>query len=644
MNMIEKIINQINNKDYINAEKSARAFVKKQHNNYQAHNLLGVSLQMQGKFDDAISTFKQARKINPKDPASLINISNTLAKKGELDESLKHLDIALKLFPKNINALRSKAQILRSLNKTEEAIELLIKIVDIDESNIENIIALADAYHRWLGNIKSSVTLYEKAYKIDNKNTALLSRMCTLYHECNTGSEKDNIEKAYKLGKELSDLSNNIEEFIGTIQSASLTVMDWELYDKLGNNWNAWTGVAKLGRVKTLEDRISLLNAHKQYGEALEKQASLNPIDKKVRNRLDKKIRIGLLSSDLRNHPVGWFALPIVKYLDKSKFDIYCYSPHPYQYEELQVKFIETAQKFNFCHTRTSRSIASMISNDQIDILIDLAGYTGLHRIDVMAYKPAPIQISWLGYPHSTGIKAIDYIVLDPYIKPNNSDLLIEKQLVLPKTWVAIDDESFVASQLGKVIAEDKNGYVTFGTLNAPYKVTKEAMAVWADIMSKVPESRFIYMRPETVSPSLQEHFYKEMGIHGISRDRISFIHMRHHYRPYLNYIDIVLDTFPHTGGTITCETLWMGIPVVTLIGECMFERLSFSNLSNSNLSEFCAHTIDEYKQIALNLAKDKARRLYLLKHLRSQIKENPLGQPREFALDFGNAMESIAK
>ena len=97
-------------------------------------------------------------------------------------------------------------------------------------------------------------------------------------------------------------------------------------------------------------------------------------------------------------------------------------------------------------------------------------------------------------------------------------------------------------------------------------------------------------MRPETVSPSLQENFYKKMESHGISRDRISFIHMRNHYRPYLNYIDIVLDTFPHTGGTITCETLWMGIPVITLIGDAMFERLSFSNLSNSNLSEFCIY------------------------------------------------------
>lgn len=642
--MVQKIINQINNNDYIKAEKSARTLIKKQHNNYQAHNLLGISLQMQGKFDEAISAFKNARKIDPKNPASLINISNTFAKKGDFQESLKHIDIVLNILPKNIDALKIKSQILRYLNKTNEALELLIKIVDIDKSNIINIISLAEAYYRWIGDIESSKRLYEKAYAIDSTHIELLKRMCTLYHECHYGSEKDNLEKTYMLGKKLSETSDNIDEFIGTIQTSALNVIDWDLYDKFGNSWNSWIGIAKLGRVKTLEDRMSLLYAHKQYGEALEEQALLNPIDKKIKNRLDKKIRIGFLSSDLREHPVGWFTLPIMKYLDKNKFDIYCYYPYIYQDEELQVKFMETAQKFKFCHTHTSRSIASMVSNDQIDILIDLAGYSALHRIDVMAYKPAPIQISWVGYPHSTGLKGIDYILVDPYIKPNNNDLLIEKPLALSKTWMVIDDESFVASQLGKVIAEDKNGYVTFGTLNAPYKLTKEAISIWADIMSKVPNSRFIYIRPETVSPSLQEHFYKEMEAHGISRDRISFIHMRRYYRAYLNYIDIVLDTFPHTGGTITCEALWMGIPVITLIGECMFERISFSNLSNSNLSEFCAHTIDDYKQIALNLAKDKKRRLYLLKHLRSQIKENPLGQPKEFAIDFGDAMESIAK
>ena len=146
-----------------------------------------------------------------------------------------------------------------------------------------------------------------------------------------------------------------------------------------------------------------------------------------------KKIRIGFLSSDLREHPVGWFAWPLIKHLDRNKFDVYCYYPHNYTGEELQVKFMERAEKFSFCKRHTTRSIASMINNDQIDILIDMAGYTTLNRIEVMSYKPAPIQISWLGYPHSTGIKTIDYIILDPYIKPPINDLLIEKPLVLPK-------------------------------------------------------------------------------------------------------------------------------------------------------------------------------------------------------------------
>jgi protein O-GlcNAc transferase len=640
--MIQKIINQINSKDYIKAEKNARAIIKKQHNHYEAHNLLGISLQMQGKFDEAISVFKNAMKIDPKNSASLINISNTFAKKGDFQESLKHIDIALNILPKNIGALKIKSQILRSLNKTNEALEVLIKIVELDEFNIINIISLAEAYYRWIGDIESSKRLYEKAYGIDNKNTELLKRMCTLYHECDYGSEKENLEKTYKLGKELSEASDNIDEFIGTIQSAALNVIDWDLYDKFGNSWNAWTGAAQLGRVKTLEDKLTLIESHKKYGEALELNASLNPIDLKTRKRLDKKIRIGFLSSDLREHPVGWFAWPLIKHLDRNKFDVYCYYPHNYTGEELQVKLMERAEKFSFCKRHTPRSIASMINNDQIDILIDMAGYTTLNRIEVMSYKPAPIQISWLGYPHSTGIKTIDYIILDPYIKPPINDLLIEKPLVLPKTWVTIDEESFVSSALGKVIAEDKNGYITFGTLNSPYKLTREAISVWADIMSKVPNSRFIYMRPETVSPSLQENFYKKMESHGISRDRISFIHMRNHYRPYLNYIDIVLDTFPHTGGTITCETLWMGIPVITLIGDAMFERLSFSNLSNSNLSEFCAYTIEEYKTIALEIAKDKEKRRYLLKNLRAKIKENPLGQPEQFAIDFAKAIASI--
>ena len=140
---------------------------------------------------------------------------------------------------------------------------MLIKIVELDEFNIINIISLAEAYYRWIGDIESSKRLYEKAYGIDNKNTELLKRMCTLYHECDYGSEKDNLEKTYKLGKELSEASDNIDEFIGTIQSAALNVIDWDLYDKFGNSWNAWTGAAQLGRVKTLEDKLTLIESHK---------------------------------------------------------------------------------------------------------------------------------------------------------------------------------------------------------------------------------------------------------------------------------------------------------------------------------------------------------------------------------------------
>lgn len=349
------------------------------------------------------------------------------------------------------------------------------------------------------------------------------------------------------------------------------------------------------------------------------------------------------MSSDLRNHPVGYFTWPIIEHLDRSQFELYVYSFYPYEPGHIQKSFIENVDSFKSYREENTPTIAQSIADDQVDILFELGGMTSHNNIEVCAYKPAPIQVSWLGYPHSIGLPTtIDFIMLDPFINPKEKKLLIEKPFIMPETWVSLDKLGFSDKPITEQIPQDRNGYITFGTMNMPHKYTPQTFAIWAKIMHMVPNSKFLYVRPEALIPTLQENFSKYMGMHGINADRISFAGCRINPINYYNDIDIALDTFPHTGGTTTCEALWMGVPVVSLVGESFFERISYSNLNNSGLADLCASDLEQYHEIAINLAADKERRLYLRRHLREQIKNHPLGQPERFAQNFGKVIKNI--
>ncbi|MGH6997106.1 MAG: hypothetical protein ACREEO_02880, partial [Phenylobacterium sp.] len=270
----------------------------------------------------------------------------------------------------------------------------------------------------------------------------------------------------------------------------------------------------------------------------------------------------------------------------------------------------------------------------------ELGGSTHMNKLNVMAFKPAPLSASWLGYPHSAGLETIDHLILDPYVAPTRPELLVEEPLLMPKSWIAMGELAFPERPITEGTPEQRNGYLTFGTANNPYKYSREMVQAWAKITASVPDARFLFIRPEGGAPSFRANIEALFAAEGVSADRVRFIDIRGAHMPFYNEMDISLDTFPQTGGTTTCECLWMGVPVVTLVGEAMFERLSYSILTNAGLGDLCAHSPEEYVQIALKLAADPARRAALRTDLRGMLKASPLGQTKQFAADFYDMIE----
>jgi predicted O-linked N-acetylglucosamine transferase (SPINDLY family) len=357
------------------------------------------------------------------------------------------------------------------------------------------------------------------------------------------------------------------------------------------------------------------------------------------------KIRLGISSSDLRHHSVAKFVLPVLENYDRDSLEIYCYAPFDSPRDKIQTKIKGLVAEFKIIENVSDREYAEIIREDKIDILFELNGFTRDTRLKAFAYKPAPVQICWLGYPFTTGIPEVDYILLDPLVKPTNDEWFAEKPLLMPECWVCFD--SFPEEPINETIPFDRNGVITFGSQNNPYKVTRQAIDVWSQIMNRVPESRFLYVRPELDSLVLCNNITNEFGRHGIGADRIYFVNNWKSGTTHFGYydeIDITLDTFPLTGGTTTCDSLWMGAPLISKVGPSMHQRLSYSLMSNAGLQELCVETNEEYIDLAVSLAAEPESLRLLRNELRPALKASPLCQPEQYAKNFCNLVADVAK
>jgi predicted O-linked N-acetylglucosamine transferase (SPINDLY family) len=604
-----------------------------------------------GYIDQAAESIGSQEIFSVQDIQLVLHICSYYFNLQKQEQAYEFLDLIHKKNPQNLDLYRARAILLRGIGRAQEALPIFKELIRINPLEIDSIIAVANTYQFIIGDKVQAAHYYNMGLNIAPNNLELLQSYCSAVVAEGGG---DNLTKGYELAIKIINLAPSVNEVAGIIQSLSLRVLDYELYSKIAtddriidnwvNNLDISPLLFRMARVKTLEDKIKLVDYHRIYGKQREAVSDLKPIKRQIpRSTSYSKIRLGLLSSDLRGHPVGFFVWPLINYLDPKEFEIYCYSSYPFKADKLQEYFSSKVASYKVSPGIGSNELAQNIYNDGIDVLLELGGPTSFSRHDVCTYRPAPLQISWLGYPNSLGFpKSIDYLMLDPYINPTNPALIIEKPMIMPNSWVCIDPQIFPTRSINNTIPEDRNGFITIGTLNAPYKLTPQSFAVWAEIMQQFPNSKFLYGRLEANSKAMQNNFIKHMAAHGIDSDRLIFFSEKLNYIDCYNNIDVAVDTFPHTGGTTTCEALWMGVPVVTLVGEAFYERISYSNLNNAGLADLCAFNVNEYKHKLIELLKNKERRRYLRNQLRNQIVSNPLGKPQQFAADFAIQIRTI--
>lgn len=631
-------------KDYPRAEAQFTKLVRLEPRNAEHHRMLSRALARQGKVEPALARVRQALTLKRDSVEAWLDLCGILSEENRMDEADEQMERALAALPNHPRILEAKVQLLRRSGRSRLA-----------EAFMEELLpAHPDAawLHHQLG------TLVADSDRI--RAEALLSRACELeptrldfavsrienLERTRAGDEGGHIEQAYQLALQwLPRRHEFTESALKVLSEVFIRVCDFDAVEALGDMktvGRAWASTGRhsallkqLARVRTDEDRRELVEQHRIWGRLVESVAARRPIARPAPRAPGGKVRLGFMSSDLRQHPVGYFAMPLFDHLDRDRFEVFVYSYYQGPSDPALRQFASQVEAYRLWPDITSRDAAQKIAEDQLDILIELGGSTHMNKLDVMAYRPAPLQASWLGYPHSAGLEAIDYFICDPYSHPTRPEYLLEAPLEMPHTWLALGRAFFVDRELTPGLPSDRNGFITYGTANNPHKYSRDVLRAWARVVAATPGAKFAFIRPEGSGESFRRNILAQFAHEGVSEDRVIFHAVRGKHLPYYNEVDVTLDPFPLTGGTTTTESLWMGVPLVTLKGEMFHERLSYSILSNAGLGELCAATMDEYQALALKLAHDTERRRALRTGLRDMLRNSPLGRTEDFARDF---------
>lgn len=344
----------------------------------------------------------------------------------------------------------------------------------------------------------------------------------------------------------------------------------------------------------------------------------------------EKKLKIGYLSGDLNLHPVGLFVQRCVELHNRDHFEVYCYADLVRE-DALTDKFRNIADHFIEVTEQPDDQVAKRIHDDGIDILIDLGGFTGRVLLGVFAYKPAPVQISYCGYPYSTGLPTIDYRITDPHAE-GKDQYYSEELIYMPETFLCMGD-GYESSFVSDAPCEE-NGYITFGSFNDLRKINTPVIRLWSRILQAVPNSKFL-IRSRKMNDFMAERINKQFEKFGIDKERLIFVSGILSYAEHARYykdIDIILDVFPFCGATTSLETLWNCVPIVTLVGEAHRQRPTYTMLKNIGFTEGVAFSEDEYVEKAVALANRPAKGLSIVRHcLYTLTRSSILFQPETF-------------
>ena len=576
-----------------------------QPNDAEVHHNIGIALKNLDRIDEAVASYRRALAIRPDYAEAHCNLGNILRDRGQIKEAMSSYRQALQANPRHAQTHYFLANVLMALNQPEEAIRSFQHAIQnkpaYKEAYLDMGVALYD-----LGQIRNAVACYQRLVSI----------------------EPGNAQAHSNLGIALKGLGQ-FDEAVASCRHALELKPDFaEAHSNLLLCMNYLSGLSP----------ASYLNQAREYGRmAAGKvttrfstwQCEPNP----------ERLRVGLVSGDLREHSVGHFLEGLLTNINPVRISLYAY-PTLNEEDALTARIKPHFVAWRPLATLNDQTAAQLIHDDGIHVLLDVAGHTSHNRLPLFAWKPAPVQCTWIGLPATTGVAEVDYVLGDPVAIPISDEEHFSEQVWhLPESYLCFTppDAALTVTPLPALAS----GKVTFGSFNNLSKMSDATVAVWAKILLAVADARLFLKSKQLQDADVLETTVQRFAAHGVARDRLlleSWAANRATHLAGYQRMDIALDTFPYPGVTTSVEALWMGVPVVTLRGDRFLSRTAASVALNAGLADWVAADEADYVTKAVLHASDIQRLATLRAGLRQQVLASPLFDVTHFARNVEDA------
>jgi predicted O-linked N-acetylglucosamine transferase (SPINDLY family) len=621
-----------------------------------AHNNLGVALQSQGKLDEAAASFQQAVRLRPGSPEMHNNLGLVLLALEKADEAASSFRQAVRLKPEyapaNLNlgdAQRKQNRFAEAVMSYQQALRLhpawaeahnklglaLAAQGKLDEAlaAFEEAVRLQPDYaeaHSNLGNVFSlqrklpeAIARYQQAVRIKPEYAQAHNNLGVALRSLGMLDEAvESLQQAIRLRPNDADAHSNLGIALAHQGRPAEARASFEQALRLKPDFaGAHSNLLFLANYDPQADPEALFAEHRRW-ESMHGQVPARRVHGNDR-RPERRLRVGYVSPDFCKHPVAYFVESILAHHHPEQVETICYAEVPFP-DAVTARLRALAHGWRSTCGLTDAQVADLIRGDGIDILVDLAGHSAGSRLRAFAYKPAPVQVTYLGYPNTTGLTTVDYRLTDAVADPQDEPVRHTEELVrLPGGFCCYAPPAD-APDVTPLPAQ-KAGYLTFGSLHNVNKLNAPVLDLWSAILQALPSARLLVYR-HTLTGSARDNLHRELIQRGIACERLDLRHQAAggHLGVY-GEVDVSLDVFPWSGHTTACESLWMGVPVLTLYGTRHAGRMASSALSQLGLDNWIAPTPEAYLAGAVQLAGDLAGLALLRSQLRDMLRGSSL-------------------
>ena len=602
-----------------------------------------------GKIEEAKKLGEDVIESDPDEAVALLMLGNCAALEQRAEDALSYFERSVEAKPDFRDALLALAKIYMMLGRPQDAIASMQKMLDLDQHDVQALLGLAEALQGLSLHDQAKACL-KLVHQVDPRNVyahVLLGRSAW---NMNKGVEEavGHCVRAIEIDPRNIQANNELGLYLLKVGDAAAGC---RCFETVINSTGPETAPVFSNLLLSLHYRCDvsasdLFQRHLSWEVRHGITTCVDRLDFDNEPDASRRLRVGFLSPDLYGHSVFYFLSALFSAYRKEELEFICFADRQEAADDKRtLKLKSMVDGWHYVHGFSPHKVCELVAEQKIDVLFDLTGHTGKNRLVVFSRRAAPVQVTWLGYPDTTGVANMDYRIVDDVTDPAPwaDELASEKLYRLPETFICYQPADDVPDVPVKTHLTE--GKIVFGTFNEASKFSPSVLRLWCEILNRIPEAELVFKCRPFGEEKTKEYMFSVFQKYGVDESRVrllAFIQSADGHMGTYNEIDIALDPFPYNGTTTSFEALWMGVPFITREGDRHCARVGMSMLKSVGLEEFIADSDEAYVQKAVDIAADRDRLLAIKLGLRERMRKSALCDNARFAGHFGDALRDM--